>query len=289
MKAIVREALRAAPKTRGFDYAYSLASFIAANRRWPSKTSGLLNDYYFFLKNSDDICDPLRHITTDKRYAKIVIDGLSGRKITPETYAVFDTVDEIQRERLPDKCVLKPTHGSGCVIFLEHASAPLKEEDRHALRQNLSLDHYLISRELNYKFLKKKIICEELLAGPDVIKDYKLFCYGGKVGFIQVDADRARMHVRNIYDRNWGEIRATHGGVPFGKSEPAPKQLSDMLEIGAKIARHFESVRVDMYLCDGNIHVGELTHCHMSGNSAWGSRDEEMLVSRLFFSEGRDR
>ena len=89
----------------------------------------------FFLKNSNDMADALRQITSDKVYAKFFIDQVVGRKVTPETYAVFTSVEDIRRSKLPDRCVLKPAHGSGSIVFLEDPDAEISEADYEKLRR----------------------------------------------------------------------------------------------------------------------------------------------------------
>ncbi len=136
---------------------------------------------------------------------------------------------------------------------------------------------------MNYKHLKKRVICEEAVSDKSEVKDYKLFCYAGKARFIQVDTDRHGNHMRNLYDVHWNALPVVHGEKPNAEWEPAPEALPRMRDIAEEIARHFESVRVDLYLADSRIYVGELTHCHLGAGGTFGSLDQERIVSRLCF------
>lgn len=286
-KRAVRGALRLLPRTRWGDFLHTLIFFLYAHRRLPRRRSGLFNDYMFFLKNSPDMADPLRQITSDKVYAKYFIDQIAGRKVTPETYAVFRSVDEIRASTLPGRCVLKPSHSSGVVVFLEEPGQRPTEDDLAQLGAALEHDLYVERREINYRHLRKRIICEELLQDRRTVKDYKLLCYRGRLRFVQVDWDRHGLRKQNFYDRDWGKIQISFDHHPTGEWEPMPAPFPEMREIAEKIAAHFESVRVDLYVVGDRVYVGEITHCQNQANGVFGSFEEERRVSSLYFGAGR--
>jgi hypothetical protein len=237
----------------------------------------------FYLINSDDMANALRQITSDKVYAKLFIDQIVGKKVTPETYAVFMSADEIQRSELPDRCVLKPAHASGTIVFLDGPDAEISETDREKLRCALDTDLYRESREVNYKHLQKRIICEEMIDSAATVKDYKLFCYEGKLKFVQVNAGRHSILEFNFYNNLWNSIDVTYNNCPTGPGEAVPDNFETMREIAEKIAHHFESVRVDLYIAGDRVYVGEITHCHNRANGVFGSIEEERTISRVFF------
>ena len=203
--------------------------------------------------------------------------------MTPETYAVFTSVDEIRRSELPDRCVLKPAHGSGSIVFLEGPNADISEADREKLRRALAFDVYREAREINYKNVRKRIICEELIDSAATVKDYKLFYYNGKLKFIQVNAGRHSILDFNFYDYQWNRINVTYNNCPTGEWETTPNNFLLMNEIAEKIAWHFESVRIDMYVKGDRVYVGEITHCHNQANGVFGSIEQERTISRVFF------
>lgn len=283
MIAALKYLLRFLPRTRMFDFLHTLIFFVYAQKRIPRRNSGLFNDYMFYLKNSDDMADALRQITSDKVYAKLFIDQIVGRKVTPETYAVFTSVDEIRRSELPDRCVLKPAHATGAIVFLEGPEAEISEADYEMLRRALAYDVYRETREINYKNIRKQIICEELIDSAETVKDYKLFYYNGKLKFIQVNAGRHGVLDFNFYDHQWNRINVIYNNSPTGEWEIAPNNFLFMREIAEKIARHFESVRIDLYVKGDRVYVGEITHCHNQANGVFGSIEQERTISRVFF------
>ena len=79
--------------------------------------------------------------------------------------------------------------------------------------------------------------------------DYKLFCFNGKVKYIQVDLDRFTNHTRCIYDTNWKKQEfKTHSfyGLYLGDIKK-PKNLDLMIELSNKLSLKFCHVRVDFY------------------------------------------
>lgn len=282
-----RRLLRRLPRTPAFDRLHALIHFLYAHRRIPRRSSGLFNDHLFFLKTGPELRDPLRRITSDKVYAKHFIDGIVGRKATPETHAVFESVETISRRALPARCVLKPAHGVHYIVILDGADTELSDADRDRLRRGLASDPYLEDREVNYQGLRKRLICEELVARGDIIKDYKLFCYLGQVRVVyichRIRAEDAPM-AQNFYDNEWNRLEIVHNHRPIGEWEEEPAQFPEMRAMAEAIAQHFAGlVRVDMYLEDGKIYIGELTHCHNQANAVFGSLEEERLISRVLF------
>lgn len=286
-----RRILNLLPRAPVFDYLYFLVCFVERNRRLPRRGSGLMNDYLFYMKTDGVLTDPLVRFTTDKVYAKYFIDQVAGLKVTPETYAVFGALDAIRRSALPDRCVLKAAHGTGSgVVFLDGPDDPITEADWKTLRRALAFDAYADGREANYRYLRKRLLCEELIESPERIKDYRLFCYRGRVKLVTVlhqwhaPQNLARkIKPQNVYDRAWNPLDVVQNDRPQGPWEPMPEPFAEMCALAERIAAHFEFVRVDMFLTGERIYVGELTHCHGGGHSWFRTLEEERLVSGLLF------
>lgn len=70
---------------------------------------------------------------------------------------MFDSVDRIDRRALPDRCILKAAHASGCFVSLNGAQAELTRADRGQLKRGLAYDAFRSHREINRKYLRKRI------------------------------------------------------------------------------------------------------------------------------------
>jgi hypothetical protein len=80
---------------------------------------------------------------------------------------------EIDGFVFPKSFCAKPTHSSGQVRIVKNyiENEALKAE----LKGWLKFDHYVRSRERNYKNLKKKVIVEPVIFGETDLVDYRFF------------------------------------------------------------------------------------------------------------------
>ncbi len=81
----------------------------------------------------------------------------------------------------------------------------LRNECRRWLKAQYGA-HY---REWVYRGIPPRILVEEMLGEGAAPSDYKLFVFGGKVEWIQVDQARFKNHQRAIYDAFWNKLPAS--------------------------------------------------------------------------------
>ena len=98
-----------------------------------------------------------------------------------EEYAVFDSANDIDLSKLPDRFVLKPAHDSGHIIICkDKQSFNLKSAVKN-LNRWLTVDYEYKSGEWPYSS-KKCIVCEKYMEDLEAgeLLDYKFFCFNGK-------------------------------------------------------------------------------------------------------------
>ena len=151
------------------------------------------------------------------------------------------------------------------------------------LKKWMAADFSAIGREWAYKNSPKKILIEEFLDGPDGQSpyDYKIFCFNGKPGFVQVDTDRFSGHRRSFYGLNWQQL-------PFGLEYPVesrvlPKPIGfdEMIVIAKKLSQQFPFVRCDLYDCNGKVYFGELTFYPEKGTGMFSPRKADDDVGAM--------
>ncbi|MFW5891267.1 MAG: ATP-grasp fold amidoligase family protein, partial [bacterium] len=140
----------------------------------------------------------------DKYEVKKHIAKTIGSEYTIKTYGVYNTFEEIDFSKLPNAFVLKCTHDSGSVIVCENKNKFNYNQAKTKIKKHLLTNHYYRYREPVYKYIKPRIICEELISkNHENLLDFKFFCFNGEVKYIQVDFNRFSNHTRNIYTPKW--------------------------------------------------------------------------------------
>lgn len=281
---MLRSSLSKLPQTMAGDKVFLWIMFLYAHKRIPKRKSNLFNDHLFFIKSSSEITDILRQYSSDKILVKSFVAERYTQDIVLPTLHVFDSIDEIDASILTTPCVLKPAHSSGTVIFVDVDQQNLRDSEKAKLQAALESSPYTSAREANYKYLRRRIICEPMLPSANSTKDYKVFCYLGEPKIIQVDSDRHRDHKRNLYTTNWEHIKMSYN-FPIGECESPPKKLSEMLKISRKLSAEFEFVRVDFFIDGSELYVAELTHCPESAHGRFESVEAERHFSTLIFSQ----
>ena len=283
IKRVISRGVRCLPAARWSDPVVAVIEYVIQHGRLPRlRNPALFNDRLLKLKVDGSLLEPLRQFITDKEYVKYYVAGVAGREYTLETFDVLRCEADVDRFVLKQvPCVIKPTHMSGPVLI---CIAPEMSIDRGLLKGWLRSDYYRRSREVNYKFLERKIIVEEFFS-EDLLtlpQDYKIFCFHGCPKLIEVDADRFRNHTRNFYDTAWNRLRITVKYPTGSSKDPKPRHLNAMLDIARRLSKPFSSIRVDMYANDDSVKVGELTNCHGGGGELILPTEAELWLGNLF-------
>ncbi|MBR4105030.1 MAG: hypothetical protein IKK39_13345, partial [Thermoguttaceae bacterium] len=113
--------------------------------------------------------------------------------------------NEIPWDELPDRFVLKVTHGSGYNIVCMDKNKLNKKKCILQLNKWLNEKFIQCYGEWFYGVVPPRIIVEEFLdaGGGRVPCDYKILCFSGKPKYVIVDTDRFSGHKRNVYDLDW--------------------------------------------------------------------------------------
>ena len=101
------------------------------------------------------------------------------------------------------------------------------------------------------------------------LKDYKVFLFGGKAEYIQVDYDRFTDHHRNFYTTQWEYVPFTTL-YPTDKNKiiEKPVNLEELLMASEKVSNVLGNppvLRVDFYVIYNKIYFGEVTFYHGAG------------------------
>ncbi len=209
----------------------------------------------------------------DKYAVKDYVANIIGKEHIIPTLGLWNSVDEIDWDTLPNQFVLKTTHGGGGggVVICKDKATFDKKKARKTLQKSLDGDIYLNYREWPYKDVPKRIIAEEFMTnnGKD-LEDYKIHCFNGEPKFILVCSNRygKGAMIDDFYTPEWELMDVRRPGHPKSKkASEAPKLLNQMLELAKILSKDIPFLRVDFYIIQGKIYFGELTFFPASGMS----------------------
>jgi hypothetical protein len=228
----------------------------------------LYNEKLQWLKLYDR--NPLYTDYVDKYKVRNHISNTIGENYLIPLINVYDSVNEINWDELPNKFVLKCTHGSGTNIICKDKKKLNIEEAKKNLNKWMKTSWYWFGREWPYKGIKPKIICEKFMLDEegDQLKDFRFFCFNGEPKFVAVDfniLEKSRTR-RNLYDLDWNLLDA---GISYPRNleqkVEKPMQLSEMINLAKKISKNIPHVRVDFYSIGSDVYFGEMTFYHQVG------------------------
>lgn len=229
--------------------------------------------------------DSLNAVCADKYMVQNYVKECGYENLLNTIYGVYEHVDEIRIDELPDKFVLKATHGSGWNIIVKNKRDINWFLWKLIMRSWLKQNIYWCGREWVYKDPKPRIIAEEYLEDETgELCDYKFFCFNGEPRFMQLEVGRyTGQSTRNFYDMDWVIM-------PFGKEiphnpnivVPRPIAFNEMKSIAKKLSEPFSFVRVDLYQVKGKVYFGELTFFPAGGAPDFIPSEYDQVVGDMW-------
>ncbi|MBZ4656146.1 MAG: carbonic anhydrase [Thermoanaerobacter sp.] len=272
--------LRFVPDKLMIKFQYRIKTGRRLNLKNPQRFSEKLQWYKLYYRT------PLMTQCADKYSVREYVKSKGLENILNKIYAVYDCVDDIEFDLLPQKFVMKTTNGSGTNIFCKDKSQFCIDNAKQLLNNWICRDNYSVGREWSYKDIVPRIIIEEYLEDKnnpfDGINDYKFMCFNGKAKYIILDVDRYTNHKRNIYDTNWNFIDVSTDYPNLGDSVPRPEGLDEMLRVANILAVDFPFVRVDLYWVNGKVYFGELTFYPWTGYVQFEPDEFDFVLGEQF-------
>lgn len=208
----------------------------------------------------------------DKYTVRKYIEDCGCSEILNELYYVWDNVDEINWDELPDSFVIKWNFGCGHNLICRDKSKLDIEETKIKLNEwyKTHKTFYLSHSEIQYKNIPPKLICERLIETHDgnLPVDYKLYCFNGIADCALVCLNREKGHPDfYFFDKEWNLKRYNKKGkeAPENFTVPKPEGFELLFEYAEKITKPFPFVRADFYLEGGKVIFGELTFTPCGG------------------------
>lgn len=224
----------------------------------------------------------------DKYKVRDYIGKTIGSDYLSKIYYVFNNSDEIELENLPNKFVLKCNHCSGGIYICKDKSKITQKEWKNVkknLKKWLSINYYNGTGETQYRYIEKKIICEEYLEDDSgSLRDYEFYCFNGKPKYIAVSENtHTSKFTIDYFDLEWNKDNEFNcvGDKNNLKIIRKPINLDEMLNIVKKLSEPFEYIRVDLRLVKSKVYFGELTFTSANGTWPFKNQEKEIEIGKL--------
>lgn len=235
---------------------------------WPDlKLPQTFNEKLQFLK-LESKKHPEYTAMVDKVAAKDYVSSIIGDEYLIPTLGVWDKVEDIEWNTLPNQFVIKAAGDSGGIVICKDKSTFDINEAKIYLKKNGERNYYYVNREYPYKNVPHRYIAEEYMVDESgfELKDYKIFCFNGEPQFLFVASGRQQKDTRfDFYDKEFNSIPVINGHPNSDVLPSKPSNFDRMMDIAKKLSQGIPHVRVDLYNINGRIYFGELTFFHFSG------------------------
>lgn len=233
---------------------------------------------------------PEYNIYVDKYAVRSYIAETIGEKYLIPLIGLYNSVDEIDWDTLPNQFVLKCTHGSGSNIICSDKDKLDIEASKIKLNRWMKKNWFWFGREWPYKDVKPRIICEEFISDNDKQPpmDYKILCFNGKAKLIEVHIDRFGKHKQDFYSIDWEKTKISQNMSTSDILLSRPVVLEDMIELSEILAQNTNHVRIDWYLVKNRLFFGEVTFFDGSGFCPFDSENDDLILGNLIDLEAKN-
>lgn len=198
---------------------------------------------------------------------KFVADRLGEEHIIP-LIGVWDNVEDIQFDELPEQFVLKCTHDSGGLWICKDKSKFDFNNAKKKIKTSLKTNYFWQSREWAYKNVKPRIIAEKYMEDMKTgeTRDYKFFTFNGEPKIMYIATGRGTGETYgDFFDMDFNHLNLTidHRNAPVCPEKP--DCFEEMKKAASILAQDTPQLRVDFYVIDGQYYFGEMTFFHCGG------------------------
>jgi hypothetical protein len=231
--------------------------------------------------------DPLLHTFCDKIAAKEWIADRIGADRTPRTLGVADSVEALLALPLPERWMLKASHGCSWFQLVAAPTHPLDAAVLEEARRWLTCDYADTFQEWGYRGVPRRLMAEEFLsfAGGQCV-EMSAFCFRGRVRGLRLYRPESALVAHRSSQKHRPRTKEL---FLDGDLQPLPlvrpqfdhwpalagtdrQPLEDFLALAAELSAATTFLRVDGFLSDRGVLVGELTPYPGAGIWLWMPR-----------------
>ena len=225
--------------------------------------------------------NPRYTMMADKYEVKKIVADLIGEEYVVPCYGVWNTIDEIDFDKLPNQFVVKATHdSSGALVCRDKSTFDVDAAKKH-YHDIMKRNWFYQLREWVYKDIKPRMIVDKFLddhSGHE-LRDYKFMCFNGEPK-VMYCTNKAKDVYENFYDMDFNILDIDHGFRRHIPEFTKPDNFELMKELAGKLSAGIPFVRVDFFDVDNHVYFGEFTFYDWAGMKPFrDDKWEEILGS----------
>ena len=244
--------------------------------------------------------DPMLRRVADKLAVRAIITAAVGDRYLVPLVGTWTRAEQIPWRQLPLPAVLKPSHMSGAIEFLRDIDSIDPVALEHKAAAWLREDYFFRHVEWGYRGCARQLIAEPLLVSSDggVLVEASVFTFHGRPVLVKALVGTKGSKERCcLWQDPEGRTPDLHDITPLAhdrlSSEAFDRLQSqvdmvrdEMLEVSARIGSTMPMIRVDFYLTDRGLRVGELTANPLAGTVKYEPPEWDARLGRLLRDTG---
>ena len=223
-------------------------------------------------------------VMADKIAVKQYVAERIGDQYVVPLLGVWNSVEEIEWDKLPRQFVLKTNHDGGNygVIICRDKSTFNRKGAENRLKASLRRNTYLLGREWPYKNIPRKVFAEQFIENTSDgdLPDYKFFCFDGKVKLMYVASERQSSTGVKIdyFDEQFNHLALRQSHPNAAKVPPRPLQFELMKQLAEELSKGIPHVRVDFFEANGKVYFSEFTFFTFGGWAAFHPEEYDTIL-----------
>ncbi len=230
--------------------------------------------------------DPLLRRVNDKLEVREVIRERLGADYVVPLLGVWRDPAEVDWDRLRPPFVLKPSHSSGFPIFVRDNAGLDRAELADQARRWLAEDYFDIALEWGYRGLPRRLLAEPLLVGHDGAPpvEVHVFVFSGTAAILRLMTGHKTDDCReDCFDAQGTRlpVRLRLNRLP-GNRVLEPAMARRLACLAERVAAGVSHMRVDFYLTDDGLRIGELTPYTLGGTMRPDPPEWDAIMGRMW-------
>lgn len=232
---------------------------------------------------------------TDKyRVRQYVAEKIGKEYLVPiisvDGKEIYKSPFQINYDALPSKFVIQCNHGAHMTHIISNKNN-LSYKDFRKLQKRISKElkieyAYCHGYEMQYKGIEPLVFLTQYLETNGDLPDYKFFFFNGNFVYMFVDQDRFGNHKRTVFDNNLNIADFQFDSYEKIDFKIDKESVRKMIDLAGVLAKPFDHVRVDFYLCKGKIYFGEMTFSSSSGRKIMKPESSNLLIGDYLNIDG---